>query len=75
MRTVPCALQTLCSDVQAVVKTMYGDAPPAIVLVGHRFVILLRKDNLKFNLWPQVNLVYENKNKLRIKRLVYYTLN
>lgn len=32
-------MQTLCSDVQAVVKTMYGDTPPAIVLVGHRFVI------------------------------------
>lgn len=27
--------ETLCNDVQAVVKTMYGDAPPAIVLVGH----------------------------------------
>lgn len=37
--TVTCALQTLCNDVQAVVKTMYGDTPPAIVLVGHRFVI------------------------------------
>nr|XP_043624622.1 protein phosphatase methylesterase 1 [Erigeron canadensis] len=29
------SIETLCSDVQAVVKTMYGDAPPAIVLVGH----------------------------------------
>ncbi|XP_071737214.1 uncharacterized protein [Rutidosis leptorrhynchoides] len=29
------SIETLCSDVQAVVKTMYGDDPPAIVLVGH----------------------------------------
>ncbi|KAJ8530994.1 hypothetical protein K7X08_025725 [Anisodus acutangulus] len=26
---------TLCGDVISVLKTMYGDAPPAIVLVGH----------------------------------------
>ncbi|KAK9051863.1 hypothetical protein SSX86_028491 [Deinandra increscens subsp. villosa] len=29
------SIETLCKDVQAVVKTMYGDSPPAIVLVGH----------------------------------------
>ncbi|KAJ9562898.1 hypothetical protein OSB04_008058 [Centaurea solstitialis] len=29
------SIETLCSDVVAVVKTMYGDSPPAIVLVGH----------------------------------------
>lgn len=29
------SIETLCNDVQAVVKTMYGDSPPAIVLVGH----------------------------------------
>ncbi|KAK3041517.1 hypothetical protein RJ639_002203, partial [Escallonia herrerae] len=27
--------ETLCSDVLAVLKTMYGDSPPAIVFVGH----------------------------------------
>ncbi|CAK9142832.1 unnamed protein product [Ilex paraguariensis] len=31
------SIETLCGDVLAVVKTMYGDSPPAIVLVGHRF--------------------------------------
>ena len=31
------SLQTLCNDVLAVLKKMYGDSPPAIVLVGHRF--------------------------------------
>lgn len=29
------SIETLCSDVLAVLKTMYGDTPPAIVLVGH----------------------------------------
>lgn len=29
-------VQTLRDDVLAVLKTMYGDSPPAIVLVGHR---------------------------------------
>jgi protein phosphatase methylesterase 1 len=29
------SLDTLSGDVLAVVKTMYGDSPPAIVLVGH----------------------------------------
>lgn len=29
----------MCNDVVAVVKAMYGDAPPAIVLVGHRSVV------------------------------------
>nr|XP_027094859.1 protein phosphatase methylesterase 1-like isoform X1 [Coffea arabica] len=29
------SIETLCSDVLAVLKTMYGDSPPAIVLVGH----------------------------------------
>ncbi|KAM0049149.1 putative protein phosphatase methylesterase-1 [Helianthus debilis subsp. tardiflorus] len=29
------SIETLCKDVEAVVKTMYGDAPPAIILVGH----------------------------------------
>lgn len=42
-------LQTLCSDVQTVVKAMYGDAPPAIVLVGHRFVV-----HLKTVLWSYI---------------------
>ncbi|CAM9003561.1 unnamed protein product [Rhodiola kirilowii] len=27
--------ETLCKDVIAVIKAMYGDSPPAIVLVGH----------------------------------------
>lgn len=35
-----CWLQTLCGDVFSVLKTMYGDAPPAIVLVGHRLYSL-----------------------------------
>lgn len=34
------SFQTLCDDVLAVVKSLYGDSPPAIVLVGHRWVIL-----------------------------------
>ncbi|CAI9117141.1 OLC1v1018483C1 [Oldenlandia corymbosa var. corymbosa] len=29
------SVETLCNDVVAVLKTMYGDSPPAIVLVGH----------------------------------------
>ncbi|KAI3765391.1 hypothetical protein L2E82_15424 [Cichorium intybus] len=29
------SIETLCNDVQAVVKKMYGDTPPAIVLIGH----------------------------------------
>ncbi|CAO2834174.1 unnamed protein product [Amaranthus hypochondriacus] len=29
------SIETLCTDVLAVIKTMYGDSPPAIVLVGH----------------------------------------
>lgn len=29
------SIETLCTDVSAVLKTMYGDSPPAIVLVGH----------------------------------------
>ncbi|KAI3718536.1 hypothetical protein L6452_19410 [Arctium lappa] len=29
------SIETLCNDVLAVLKTMYGDSPPAIVLVGH----------------------------------------
>ncbi|KVH96706.1 Alpha/beta hydrolase fold-1 [Cynara cardunculus var. scolymus] len=29
------SIETLSSDVLAVLKTMYGDSPPAIVLVGH----------------------------------------
>ncbi|KAL6525304.1 hypothetical protein OROMI_030897 [Orobanche minor] len=29
------SIETLCSDVVAVVKTMYGDSPPAIVIIGH----------------------------------------
>ncbi|KAK9757275.1 hypothetical protein RND81_01G153300 [Saponaria officinalis] len=29
------SIETLCADVLAVLKTMYGDSPPAIVLVGH----------------------------------------
>ncbi|XP_047980751.1 protein phosphatase methylesterase 1 [Salvia hispanica] len=29
------SIETLCNDVVAVVKTMYGDSPPAIVMVGH----------------------------------------
>lgn len=32
---VDLSIQMLCSDVFSVLKTMYGDAPPAIVLVGH----------------------------------------
>ncbi|KAL2519798.1 esterase/lipase/thioesterase family protein [Forsythia ovata] len=29
------SIETLCNDVLAVLKTMYGDSPPAVVLVGH----------------------------------------
>ncbi|KAL8059999.1 hypothetical protein ABFX02_03G124500 [Erythranthe guttata] len=29
------SIETLCNDVLAVLKTMYADSPPAIVLVGH----------------------------------------
>ncbi|XP_042489142.1 protein phosphatase methylesterase 1 isoform X2 [Macadamia integrifolia] len=29
------SIETLCNDVLAVLKTVYGDTPPAIVLVGH----------------------------------------
>ncbi|XP_057974653.1 uncharacterized protein LOC131162323 isoform X2 [Malania oleifera] len=29
------SIETLCNDVLTVLKTMYGDSPPAIVLVGH----------------------------------------
>lgn len=29
------SIDTLCDDVLAVLKTMYGDSPPAIILVGH----------------------------------------
>ncbi|KAF5942150.1 hypothetical protein HYC85_019792 [Camellia sinensis] len=29
------SIETLCNDAIAVLKTMYGDSPPAIVLVGH----------------------------------------
>ncbi|XP_058090080.1 uncharacterized protein LOC131236713 isoform X2 [Magnolia sinica] len=32
---VDLSIETLCDDVLAVLKTMYGDSPPAIVLVGH----------------------------------------
>ncbi|XP_075106197.1 uncharacterized protein LOC107774961 isoform X3 [Nicotiana tabacum] len=32
---VDLSIETLCGDVFSVLKTMYGDAPPAIVLVGH----------------------------------------
>lgn len=32
---VDLSVETLCHDVLAVMKTMYGDSPPAIVLVGH----------------------------------------
>ncbi|PQQ10775.1 hypothetical protein Pyn_26499 [Prunus yedoensis var. nudiflora] len=30
------SVETMCNDVLAVVKAIYGDSPPAIVLVGHR---------------------------------------
>ncbi|KAJ4827043.1 hypothetical protein Tsubulata_030791 [Turnera subulata] len=29
------SIETMCNDVIAVLKAMYGDAPPAIILVGH----------------------------------------
>ncbi|XP_073314369.1 uncharacterized protein [Primulina huaijiensis] len=29
------SIETMCNDVLAVLKTMYGDSPPAIVIVGH----------------------------------------
>ncbi|XP_010245725.1 PREDICTED: protein phosphatase methylesterase 1 [Nelumbo nucifera] len=29
------SIETLCNDVLAVIKAMFGDSPPAIVLVGH----------------------------------------
>ncbi|KAL0006464.1 hypothetical protein SO802_014025 [Lithocarpus litseifolius] len=30
------SIENMCDDVVAVVKEMYGDSPPTIVLVGHR---------------------------------------
>jgi protein phosphatase methylesterase 1 len=30
------SIETLSSDVIAVLRTLYGDSPPAIILVGHR---------------------------------------
>ncbi|ONK57754.1 uncharacterized protein A4U43_C09F3750 [Asparagus officinalis] len=32
---VDLSIDTLCNDVLAVLKAMYGDSPPAIILVGH----------------------------------------
>lgn len=32
-------MQTMSNDVLAVIKELYGDSPPAIVLVGHRFFL------------------------------------
>ncbi|XP_078171869.1 esterase/lipase/thioesterase family protein isoform X2 [Carex rostrata] len=29
------SIETLCNDVIALIKAMYGDSPPAIILVGH----------------------------------------
>ncbi|KAI4332426.1 hypothetical protein L6164_017335 [Bauhinia variegata] len=29
------SIETMCNDVLAVIKALYGDSPPAIVLVGH----------------------------------------
>ncbi|XP_038890780.1 protein phosphatase methylesterase 1 isoform X3 [Benincasa hispida] len=29
------SIKTMCNDVLAVIKTMFGDSPPAIILVGH----------------------------------------
>ncbi|KAL8485798.1 hypothetical protein ACS0TY_027907 [Phlomoides rotata] len=29
------SIETLCSDVVAILKTLYGNSPPAIVMVGH----------------------------------------
>ncbi|MBA0595930.1 hypothetical protein Gorai_012779, partial [Gossypium raimondii] len=29
------SIETMCNDVFAVLKALYGDSPPAIVLVGH----------------------------------------
>jgi len=34
-------MQTMSNDVLAVIKELYGDSPPAIVLVGHRFFLFL----------------------------------
>ncbi|PON72580.1 Protein phosphatase methylesterase [Trema orientale] len=34
------SVETMCNDVVAVVKAMYGNSPPAIVLVGHRLFSL-----------------------------------
>nr|CAB3484604.1 unnamed protein product [Digitaria exilis] len=33
---VDLSIETLTNDVIAVIRTMYGDSPPAIILVGHR---------------------------------------
>lgn len=41
-------LQTLCDDVVAVLKTLFGDTPPAIILVGHRLP--------KFSVLPEWHL-------------------
>ncbi|GAU18963.1 hypothetical protein TSUD_229540 [Trifolium subterraneum] len=30
------SVETMCNDVLAVIKELYGDSPPAIILVGHR---------------------------------------
>ncbi|XP_011095618.1 protein phosphatase methylesterase 1 [Sesamum indicum] len=32
---VDLSIETLCNDVLAVLKTMFGDSPPAVVIIGH----------------------------------------
>ncbi|PNX72189.1 protein phosphatase methylesterase 1-like [Trifolium pratense] len=41
---VDLSVETMCNDVLAVIKELYGDSPPAIILVGHR----LNAQNLQF---------------------------
>ncbi|KAK4598630.1 hypothetical protein RGQ29_015906 [Quercus rubra] len=48
------SIETMSDDVVAVVKEMYGDSPPAIVLVGHRS---LKAWKLKFWLWKAMLLL------------------
>ncbi|KAH1223232.1 Protein phosphatase methylesterase 1 [Glycine max] len=35
------SVETMCNDVLAVIKELYSDSPPAIILVGHSCIILL----------------------------------
>lgn len=64
-------VQTLCSDVLAILKTMYGDAPPAIILVGHRLpsVIIL----IIYTLITNIGRFYLPRNECLCKFSLYFS--